>query len=365
MVMLQSTSGANQVIHTPIVGTDSEIGMACGQLANRLQAFLGCLLVCALLTSCAVMEKPAAPSKPAPVTERSIEKSPKAPEKVQVIPKRLPRVTILMSDDIPAYRGVRDELIARLPHSPSVINLQGEPVTEREIIEKLEQAGNRHVVAIGPLAAQAASQYTAGMVLFCQVFNHTDLGLTAPHLQGVSMLPPADLHFRAWVSHAPGLQRVGVITGNGHEALFAKARDAARSHGIELKHRVVKSDREMLHAFKRLTPQIQGLWLLPDDRVLSRRVLRDIMAYSVKHNLQVVVFHPELLRHGALMSVSSVDSDVAVQVIAALRNIPDRTGSPAGTLRPLSKIHIELNPLLEQEHGRLPAPQSRVVADAP
>ena len=65
------------------------------------------------------------------------------------------------------------------------------------------------------------------------------------------------------------------------------------------------------------------------------------------------------------MSVGSVDSDIATQVIAALRGMPDQTGLPAGTLRPLSKIQIEVNPLLAQEYKRVSPPESRVAADAP
>ena len=105
----------------------------------------------------------------------------------------------------------------------------------------------------------------------------------------------AEPQFRAWKKLDPGLRRVGVITGPGHEKLISEARKAAQHHGIELIHHTVLTDMEMLYDFKRLTPEIQGLWLLPDDRILSRRVLREIMSYSTRHRQEVVVFHPELL----------------------------------------------------------------------
>jgi ABC-type uncharacterized transport system substrate-binding protein len=179
------------------------------------------------------------------------------------------------------------------------------------------------------------------------------------------MLPPAELQFRAWKKLDPGLQRVGVITGPDHEDLIARARGAAQRQGIVLEHRVVHSDKEMLFAFKRLTPDIQGLWLLPDDRVLSRRVLRELMAYSTKHQRQVVVFHPELLRLGGLMSVGSVDADVAARVIDALRNAPGRGGAPAAGLLPLSKIRVEINSGATQVQSFQPPLDTRAAADAP
>jgi ABC-type uncharacterized transport system substrate-binding protein len=327
-------------------------------MARFLRTTLGCVLAGALLTSCAVGEKPPVFSKPEPVPKQSAMKPPPAPRK-------LPRVTIIVSDDVSAYSGITDELAAQLPERPVIINLQGNKPSGTELIDKINQSGNRHIVAIGSLAAQAVRQYTAGPVIFCQVFNYQEIGLTASRVQGVAMLPPAELQFRAWKNLDPGLRRVGVITGGGHKALTAEARKAAQRYGIDLVHRVVRSDKEMLYTFKRMTPDIQGLWLVPDDRVLSRNVLRDIMAYSVKHKRQVVVFHPALLHFGGLMSVSSVDSDVAQQVVAALRDTSNHAKSSKTALRPLKKIQIEVNPALAQVHAGQSPLESRVAADVP
>ena len=345
-------------MNAPTTGVMIGISASYKRLVDRLCSTLWCLLACTLLSSCAVIDKFPVFSKPEPVPETRAQKPPPPP-------KKLPRITILQSDDIQAYTGITDELVAQLPESPAIINLQGDPPSSTKIIDKLNQSGNKHVVAIGPLAAQVAKQYTDGQVIFCQVFNYQDLGLTAAHMRGVSMLPPAELQFRAWKNLAPGLQRVGVITGPGHEALIAEARKAAQHHGIDLNHRVVRSDKEMLYAFKRLTPEIQGLWLVPDDRVLSLRVLRDIMAYSVKHHRQVVVFHPELLQLGGLMSVGSVYSDVAEQVIAALRDTSRRNKSPAPTLLRLKEIRVETNTQVAHELAQQSRPGPRVAADAP
>jgi ABC-type uncharacterized transport system substrate-binding protein len=327
-----------------------------------MRAVFGCLLACILLSGCAVLDRLSALSKHEPVPKQE---PPPPPRKSPPAPKQLPRVTLLLSDDVPAYTGIADELARQLPESPVIINLQGVAPSGTELAGKLERSGNRPVVAIGQLAARAASRYTGGPVVFCQVFNYLDLGLTATHVQGVRMLPPAELQFRAWKKLDPGLQRVGVITGHGHERLITEAGKAAQRYGIDLDHRVVRSDKGMLYAFKRLVPDIQGLWLLPDDRVLSRRVLRDVMAYSVKHERDVVVFHPDLLQLGALMSVSSVDSDVAEQVIAALRGASNRNKSSAMTLLPLKKIRVEINSGLAQEPVHQSPPASRVAADAP
>lgn len=328
--------------------------------ACKLRVILGCLLACTLLSGCAVVDRIQAFAKREPIPEPAPHARKSTPA-----PQKLPRVTILLSDNVPAYTGIADELVRQLPERPVIVNLQGVAPASATLTDRLDHAGNRHVVAIGALAAQAASQYSAGHVVFCQVFNSQDLGKPAADMQGVSMLPPADLQFRAWKKLDPGLQRVGVITGDGHEDQFAEAGKAAQRYGINLDHRVVQSDKDMMYAYKRLVPDIQGLWLVPDDRVLSRHILRNIMAYSARHKRQVVVFDPKLLQLGGLMSVSSVDSDVAAQVIAALRDTSSHAGSPATDLLPLKRIHIEINSTLAQELAHPSLPESRVAADAP
>lgn len=343
----------------------------CERLASFLRVTLGGLLACALLASCSVVNKAPVESRPwptpdflpGPIAEPQVEKTPVI--KKPVVSQTLPPVAILLSDDVPAYRRIADELVARLPDNPDIFSLQGNPAASALMISKLNASGRGHVVAIGPLAEQTASRLTSQQTVFCQVFNHQDHGLTAARMRGVSMLPPAELQFSAWKEIDAGLQRVGVITGPGHEALMARAHRAAQRNGIELIHREVNSDKEMLYTFKRLTPEIQGLWLLPDDRILSRRVLRDIMEYSIKHRKQVMVFHPELLRFGGLLSVSGIEADIAEQVIAALRASSARTASPASELLPLTKIHVEVNEQVAQQLRIPVTSQPQVVADVP
>ena len=332
-------------------------------LATLLRVPLGGVLACALLTGCTVVNKAVPESRPGSSPELQAEKSPVY--KPPPVPKFLLPVAILLSDDVPAYSRIADELVTRLPRSHEIISLHGDPAAGDQAISKLNDSGHGYIVAIGPLAAQIASRLTGRQIVFCQVFNYQEYGLTADHMRGVSILPPAELQFSTLKYLDTGLKQVGVISGPGHEALIAQARSAARRHGIELVHRVAHSDKEMLYTFKRLSPEIQGLWLLPDDRILSRRVLRDVMAYSNKHGKQVMVFHPELLRLGGLLSVSGIDADIADQVIAALRASSAGTAPPAAGLLPLTRIRIEVNAQGLQELHTPAETRHQAVTDVP
>jgi len=62
---------------------------------------------------------------------------------------------------------------------------------------------------------------------------------------------------------------------------------SGQGYQIRLDHVEAGSDKETLYAYKTTLAEIQGLWLVPDNRVLSPRCDRDIMAHSVKEGKQV------------------------------------------------------------------------------
>jgi ABC-type uncharacterized transport system substrate-binding protein len=321
------------------------------------RTIVGCLLACALLAGCSIVEKYPVlwSTNPAPVPHA---------EK-HIAAKNAPSpIIILVSDDLPAYSAVVNDIRKKLTKQPIIINLKGNAVTDTVTPELLHQTDKHQVVAVGLIATQTAMRLNASQVVFCKVFNYSMLSQGNKNTRGISFLPPVELQFRAWKKLDPELKRVGVITGPGHERLIEEAQKAAKHHGILLLHRTVQTDMEMLYDFKRLTPEIQGLWLLPDNRILSRRILREVMSYSTKHQLEVVVFHPALLRFGGLMSIDSVDADVANQVITALQDKSKRTAASVDELLPLKQLDIEVNNQVAQSITRQSKPKPRVAANA-
>ncbi len=279
-------------------------------------------------------------SKPPAATEKP---EPAPPRKALIAVRALPRVAILVSKDIPAYSQVSSELAKRLQQRHNMYWLDANAVKNDEVIDRIQRSEHVQVVAIGLRAARAAQKLSGKQVIFCQVFNYQDYQLVAPSMKGVSVLPEPSEQFRIWKTLAPGLHRVAVITGPDLEPIVSQARVAADAYGIKLLHEVVDSDKELLHAFKRLISQMQGLWLLPDNRVLSGGVIRAIMSYSVREGKQVLVFTPALLKTGGLLSVESSDSDIAAQVLTRLRQAYGKESVPGPDVVPLTKVRLQIN----------------------
>jgi ABC-type uncharacterized transport system substrate-binding protein len=221
------------------------------------------------------------------------------------------------------------------------------------VINSLRSKPGLVVIAIGLPAARVARDKLNTPVIFAQVFNYQELLIAGKTMRGVAAMPPLDLQVQDWKKLDPKLRRMGLIVSKPHAELIAHAERAAASASLTMKHEISGSDRETLFLFKRLAPQIDGLWLVPDDRILSPGVLRELLSYAVSHGVRVCVFSDTLLQWGALMSASPTPADTARTLRRILDNMASGKTSSLPPLTQLSEVSIRVN---TQVAGRLGLP---------
>jgi ABC-type uncharacterized transport system substrate-binding protein len=265
----------------------------------------------------------------------------------------VPGIVVVQSDDSPAFAAVTNEITKKWKQEIEVYKLKDGLDLNGEIQQKVQYSNKQIVVAVGLPAALITRKLSGKKVVFCQVFNYEDYDLITSRMKGVSAIPPVAQQFQAWKKLDPSLTRVGVITGKNLRGLLQEAFAAAKDNQITLSHIEVGSDLEMLYAFKRLSPSVQALWLIPDNRVLSRKVLIDLLSAAYRQGKQVLVFGPQLLPLGGIMSVESDYADIANQVWARVRSAAAEdtpTISGVGIL-PLTKLKIKINAALIKRFG--------------
>src|SRR5688572_2933700 len=227
--------------------------------------------------------------------------------------------------------------------------------TSASAINLLRNRSGLFVLAIGLPAARVARDKLTPPVLFAQVFNYQELLMTGKTMRGVAAMPPLGLQVGDWKKLDPKLRRVGLIVSKPHAELIAEAERAAKSASLTIRHEISGSDRETLYLFKRLAPQIDGLWLVPDDRILSPTVLRELLSYAVSHGVRVCVFSDTLLQWGALMSASPTPEDTARTLRRVLDSMMQRGTNSVPPLTQLSEVGIRINTQVAGRLG-LPAP---------
>jgi hypothetical protein len=345
------TFGVRQVFPLVFVVADDLVAKRASLSSHKLARLLP---VCVLLVvaGCAgVPEVP--PAAPEPEVEE-VEPEPPPEPGEQAIPAPVPdpvdpvepvteppapRVAVVLSERSEAYERVAAEIIPMLDR-PLVYNLSDRSLSTADAFLAIADSTVDVVVAIGLRAAEAASQLSPVPVVYCQVFNLAAPEKPAVPFKGVSSLPPLSPQMQAWKQLNPGLGRVGTIIGPGHEGLIDEAHAAAAEHGIDLEHRVAKSDRETLYIFKRMAPAIDGFWLFPDNRVLSAAVLKEILQSAPRYDVQVAVFNAVLLEFGAALSSVSVHSDIAATVVSVAKRLAAGEADPIPALTPLNQIEI-------------------------
>ncbi len=320
--------------------------------ALRLASVAGVLLLhgCALFESEPeyVEPEPEVVEIPEPVVEAPAPAPEPAPEPPAVAPPPPPRqVAIVLSSRQPAYEDVASELSARLD-DVAIYDLDDRSQPPVVAFRQINDSRTDAVVAIGLRAARSSVAMSQVPVIFSQVFNYGDHGLVTENSRGVSALPPLDAHLAAWKKLDPTLARVGIIIGSGHESLRAEAEVAAQDYGVELQIREAGSDQETLYHFKRMIHEIDGFWLFPDNRILSPRVLTELLQQANRRHVPVAVSNDAMLQLGATISVSTVAADIAATILQMLERIRAGQIDALPPLTELSEVRVVTNEALMQ-----------------
>ena len=255
------------------------------------------------------------------------------------------REVAILYHNAPGHAEIAAQLGKLLPlkaYQVSTVDVQA--ADSRRILSSLRGNSGQFVVAIGLRAARIARDELSAPIIFAQVFNYQELLVRGRAIRGVTAMPPLDLQVRDWKKIDPNLRRLGLIVSQQQTDLIPLAEQAAAvAGGSPLSMRFPDSDRATLYLFKRLAPQIDGLWLVPDDRILSPTVLRELLSYAVSHGVRVCVFSDAVLDWGALMSASPTPEDIARTVRRVLEAMMKNGGNAVPPLTPLSELVVRIN----------------------
>ena len=306
-------------------------------LSKRVPIVLLLLLFCAV-SGCS-RRRTAVSNLPSPDPPESVHRRAIRPD----IPAVTRRDVAILFSSAPSYVNVVTELRKLLPvqtYRLTLVDVEAENLPR--MLDSLRRPGV-FVFAIGLPAARIARDQLKAPIIFAQVFNYQELLVDGRTVRGVMTMPPLDLQVQDWKRLDPKIQRIGLIVSPAHTNLIPQAERAANAVAITLKYQISNSDRETFYLFKRLVPQIDGLWLVPDDRILSPTVLRELLSYAASHGVRVCVFSDALLRWGAFLSATPTPGDIARTLRRILQTITTEGTNGLPTLTPLSEVLVRVN----------------------
>lgn len=306
-----------------------------GALALAAMLFAGCATQDLPLEPPVAEEPVVVISEPAPAPP-PVEAAPAEPVPA---PPPLPAVAIVLTSSQPAYADVADEL-ARHFDDHEIYDLSDSSQPPVSVLRRINDKAPGAVIAIGLRAAQSSIAMSEQPVVFSQVFNYRHHDLLQANSRGVAALPPMEAQIAAWKEVDPAVTRLGLIVGEGHEDLIAEAEIAAQRHGIQLVVQVTSSDQETLYFFRRMVRDIDGFWLLPDSRVLSARVLQQMLEEARRQQVAVSVPTESMLALGAMISMTSTAADIAAKIAGIVRSIQAGSFDLVPPITDLSEIRV-------------------------
>jgi len=251
----------------------------------------------------------------------------------------LPSVAIVLTSSQPAFLDVANALVEHLDDF-ELFNLSDSSQPPVTVLRVINDSDSGTVVAIGLRAAKSSVAMSDAPVIFSQVFNHQDHGLLTANSRGVAPLAPLEAQLAAWTKIDPGISRIGIIVGEGHDALINEAQLAAQKHNVELHIRIANSDQETLYLFRRMVQDIDGFWLFPDNRVLSARSLKEILEAARRSQVAVAVPNESMLNMGATISIATRAEDIAATIAGIIRKIQSDGLQSIPAISPLSAIRV-------------------------
>ncbi len=257
-------------------------------------------------------------------------------------PPPLPPVAIVLTGGQAAYADVAAELVRHFEENV-VYDLSDKSLPPVSVFRSINDSESTAVLAIGLDAAQSSVSMSDIPVVFSQVFNHQDYDLVNGKSRGVAALAPLSAQLKIWKKIDPTLTRVGLIIGDGHDDLLAEAEVAAAELDLELHVKIANSDQETLYLFRRMVRDIEGFWMFPDNRILSARVLKQMLDEANHLQVPVVVPNEFMLSMGAAISISTVASDIAETIVGIVRRIQAGEIDKVPPITRLSEIQVKTN----------------------
>lgn len=219
------------------------------------------------------------------------------------------------------------------------------------------------VVAIGLAAARAVAPLAANRdVLFALAFNIYEHRLLERGAIGISMLPDPRTTLQLLRELALPVNRLAIATGSKGDGYLALIEAEAKRLGITLVAREIASDKELLLFATQLGPAVGATWILPDNRIISREMVRQTLALHVKSGRAAIVFAPDLLKYGGLISARFDLAAIAEQLLQTLALPRTERGRLRGLLLQPAGAHLAINGELVRALGlSVPARHAHLV----
>lgn len=233
----------------------------------------------------------------------------------------LQRVGVVLSMEIHPYLQTVEGIHSRLTAHMESIGVFLIEDTGNKYLDALESkiSGLQPdiLIAVGPEAAQFLWVHYREPVpkkVFTMVLNPTAILPRDFEACGISLNIPIGDQLAGIAASLPGLKAIGLIYDPDHNGDFSlEAIAAGKRMGIEVVPLAVHDRKTIPDVLKNNWLNIQGLWMIPDQTVITESLVRYIVKEAIVNGVAVIGYNRYFYQSGAALSFVLDYADIGAQ----------------------------------------------------
>lgn len=220
-------------------------------------------------------------------------------------------VAVFVSRDIRPYiaaaEGISEVLSESADVSVEVFSLEKIKGKSRDLLlERAEKDDFALFIAIGPEAVRLISEKIApggAPWLYSMILNPPGVSEAAAGACGVSLDIPAEKQLEMIGLGLPSVKRLGLLYDPRYnEAFFADASDQAGTRHLDIVPLPISSKKDIPAVLKQHWENIDALWLIPDQTVISESIVQYIIKEALFRDAPVIGYNRFFYESGAALA---------------------------------------------------------------
>ena len=262
-----------------------------------------------------------------------------------------PRVAIVIGQDSPLYAEVVEGFRAYLTGvgvaaTIDVYNLKGNSGTAQDVLRRLKDDPPMMFFTIGPLATQVVLAGSGEVPVLASLTGHLDNLKKKGNLTGVGLEFSLETQFEVMRRIVPDLANIGVLfSPKENLEMVDLARSIAKKLGMTLVPKPIEAPREIPDALDSLANNVDLLWGVTDQVVLSPQTAEPILLFSFRNTVPFVGLSASWVKAGSLYALERDYGDIGSQcgevAVKVLNNQPPRTIPVAYPRKVLYTINLK------------------------
>ncbi|MDH4080642.1 MAG: ABC transporter substrate-binding protein [Nitrospira sp.] len=260
-----------------------------------------------------------------------------------------PKVVILVSQDSPPYaevvNGFRASMAAGgVREGIEVYSLRGNSGNVSNVLRQFKGEHPAMFLTVGSLATQAVLTEQGEVPVVASLTPHLEKLRIKGNLTGVGFEFSLEEQFEAMRRMLPELSTVGVLySPKENQETVDTASKLARKIGVQLIAKPIETPRELPDVLESLANNIDLLWGITDQVVVSPQTAEPILLFSFRNKIPFAGLSAPWVKAGSLYALDRDYGDIGAQCAEIALRVLNKTAPHTIQVVPPRKMLLSIN----------------------